>query len=267
LQEEVGGLPRNYITGLNISNNSTDSDHDIDIATGECRDSANSQDLSLTGAFVKQIDVNWASGSGNGGFPSGLALAADTWYYVFVIAKPDGTTDAGFDTSLSATNLLSDAAGYTKYRKIGWVLTDSSSNIISLEMNEFGNLVDMSYDTVISEINDTGNVSSKTSTQTLTLTVPPGEVLFPKLKISMIGDSSADANIDLMISKQDGTMESRAVGINTEAGVQDNAREGDTYLSFVPTNTSAQIGYRYDIVSGTNITGGSIKILGFKARR
>jgi hypothetical protein len=86
----------------------------------------------LSAALTKQIDANWVAGDGAGGFPSALALAADTWYYFFVISSADGTTvDAGFDTSLTATNLLTDAAGYTKYRRVGAILTNSSSNIIN----------------------------------------------------------------------------------------------------------------------------------------
>jgi len=64
-----------------------------------------------------------------GGFPSGLSLTADTAYYVYVIAKADGTVDAGFDSSITAANLLSDATGYTKYRRIATIRTDSASNI------------------------------------------------------------------------------------------------------------------------------------------
>lgn len=116
-------LPRSYLSGLGLANNGTDSDHDIDIAPGECRDSANALNLSVAATLTKRIDAAWAEGNGTGGFPTALTLAADTWYRVFLIGKTDGTTDAGFDTSATAANLLSDASAYSRYRQIGWVRT------------------------------------------------------------------------------------------------------------------------------------------------
>lgn len=121
-------VPDGYIYGCAISNNSTDSNHDIDVAAGKVKDSTNVYTMEVS-AITKRIDANWAAGTGNGGFPSALTLASDTWYRVFVIGKTDGTTDIGFDTDSSATNLLSDATGYTLYRRIGWVLTNGTSNI------------------------------------------------------------------------------------------------------------------------------------------
>lgn len=125
----AGDLPRGYIDGLVMSNNGVDSDHDIDTTIGVARSSDDSIDMTAT-AFTKRIDANWVAGSGNGGFPSALSIAIDTWYHYFIISTPGGTIDFGFDSSLTATNLLTDATGYTKIRRIGSVLTDGSSNII-----------------------------------------------------------------------------------------------------------------------------------------
>lgn len=123
-------LFRGAIDGLITSNNIVDSDHDIDIAAGQCRDSGNAKSIFLDSAITKQVDVNWAEGTNLGGFPSGLTLAADTWYHMFVIMSADGSKiDAGFDTNLAAVNLLADATAYSVYRRIGSVLTDGSANI------------------------------------------------------------------------------------------------------------------------------------------
>ncbi len=116
--------------GLTLSND-TDADHDIAIAVGECIDSQNAEGIKLASILTKQIDVDWAAGDDDGGFPSGLSIAADTWYHVFLIKDRDtGIVDAGFDTSITPTNLLSDASAYDVYRRIGSVLTDGSSNIL-----------------------------------------------------------------------------------------------------------------------------------------
>lgn len=125
-------LPLGHIEGLIVSNNSGDSDHDVDISSGECRDVNNSADIRLLSTITKQINTNWSAGTGQGGFPStGITLSADTWYRAFALLNNDGVTvDAGFDTASNASNLLADAADYTQYRQVGWVLTDASSNII-----------------------------------------------------------------------------------------------------------------------------------------
>ncbi len=130
LDTVVGSMPRGYIAGL-IMSNDTDTAHDIAISVGEARDSANTQDIPLAAILTKQIDVNWVAGDDAGGFPSGLTLSNATWYHMFVIYDTtNALTDAGFDTSLTATNLLADATDYTKFRRIGAVLTDGSANII-----------------------------------------------------------------------------------------------------------------------------------------
>lgn len=125
----VTDYPYGYLQGLKIENDSGDTEHDINFNIGAARDQANAINLNFTTALVKRIDANWAAGTGNGGFPSALTLAANTWYHCFVIGKTDGTVDAGFDTSLTAANLLADATGYTGYRRVGAVRTDASQNI------------------------------------------------------------------------------------------------------------------------------------------
>ena len=119
--------PRAYLAGLGLSN-AADTDHDITVAAGSCRDSANAYDLLLASAITKQIDAAWAAGTNAGGMFTG-AVGVSTWYHLFLIRKTsDGTIDAGFDTSTTAAN---KPAGYGTYRRIGSVQTDGSSNIIA----------------------------------------------------------------------------------------------------------------------------------------
>jgi hypothetical protein len=134
-------LPTNYITGLQMEID-TDTEHDIELQTGSARDFADSVDIVLSAVITKQIDAAWAIGDNAGGFPSGVnggTPAIDTLYHFFVIYNPTtGAEDAGWDSSTSAANLLSDATGYTKYRWVGWVLTDENSNIIQFVMTGDG---------------------------------------------------------------------------------------------------------------------------------
>jgi len=120
----------NYIYGLELSNNSTDSDHDIDISAGQALDSTNS-DVIILGAFTKQLDGGWTQGTNQGGLDTG-SIAADTWYHMYAIAKPDGLADAIFSTNATTPSL---PAGYTLFRRIGSVLTDSSANIVQFFQN------------------------------------------------------------------------------------------------------------------------------------
>lgn len=113
-----------------ILSNGADEDNDIDISAGNIADSTYSNFMTLDSVFTKQIDADWAPGSDAGGFPSNLTLSANTWYHLFVIYNPTtNNTDAGFDTSTTAANLLTDATGYTKYRRLGSVLTENDSKI------------------------------------------------------------------------------------------------------------------------------------------
>ncbi len=132
--------PRGYIDGL-IMSNDTDTDHDIAVSNGECslvtETSLETNVLAkLSSTLVKRGDLDWTEGTGGGGIASGAnavqdTLNADTWYHFFLIAKTDGTLDAGFDTSVTAANLLTDATAYSFHRRIGSVLSnaDSPANI------------------------------------------------------------------------------------------------------------------------------------------
>jgi len=128
-------IPRGYISGLETENDAGDTAHDIKFNIGTCRDAVDSLDISLGTALVKQIDAVWTAGTGVGGRASAVSLSANTTYHMFVISKPDGTVDAGFDTSVTAVNLLADATGYTKYRNVWSMDTDASSNWVQYQQN------------------------------------------------------------------------------------------------------------------------------------
>jgi len=137
IKTTLGVLRRGYLGGLGLSND-TDTAHDILVAAGEARDAANSVDIILAAAMAKQIDATWAAGDDAGGMNDGESVGNATWYHVFLLSDSTGATvDAGFDTSITAANLLADtaviAAGLTKYRRIGSVLTDGSANIIAFK--------------------------------------------------------------------------------------------------------------------------------------
>ncbi|MHA1447913.1 MAG: hypothetical protein ACTSP4_00635 [Candidatus Hodarchaeales archaeon] len=111
-----------------------DINKDITFGIGKCRDYDNTVNIKKTKQITKKIDSTWEQGSFRGGLASGVSLIADTTYPLHELSNDDGTVlDNGFDTSFTASNLLSDtaviSAGLTKYRFIGFILTDSSGNI------------------------------------------------------------------------------------------------------------------------------------------
>ena len=224
---------RGYIDGL-ILENDTDADHDIKINTGICRDKTDTLPIQLTVAMVKRIDANWAAGTGNGGFPSGLVLLADTWYHFYIIMKADGTVDAGFDTSLTAVNLLGDATNYIYYRYTGSVLTNGASNIIAF--HQYGD--EFFWDDPPQDIN--GAVAAASALYTLS--TPLGiQVMTTMMVWGNLGVNSWS----IYLSCPDVDDEAPVFGgdpVGTMAGFDAvTADSRATMMQFVRTNTSSQI--------------------------
>lgn len=121
----------NYITGLTLSNDGVSPNTVLDIAAGCAADSTNTDLIRLTSAFTKTTGA-WAAGTGNGGLDTG-AVAASTWYHVYVIRRQDtGATDVLFSLSASAPTLPTN---YTQFRRIGSFKTNGSSQIAAFFQN------------------------------------------------------------------------------------------------------------------------------------
>lgn len=140
---------RGFIDGF-ITENDTDTDHDIKFNPGVCTDSLVSNDkvIELSSAIVKRIDAAWAAGTTNGGMATG-SVAADTEYNLIVIEKDsDGTIDAMFDVSATGANV---PAGYTARRRVGSVFTDGSANIrVYTQSGDF-----FGYEAAVGSVDDT----------------------------------------------------------------------------------------------------------------
>ena len=106
--------------------NATDPNNDIDFSPGNFIFSDGSSQGLLASAITKQLDAPWVFGNNNGGLFSGTK-AANTVYYLYLIYNPTSNlVNAGFSTSLVPSDLPS---GYAKFKRIGTIRTDSSSNI------------------------------------------------------------------------------------------------------------------------------------------
>ncbi len=234
-------LPIGYISGLIVSNNGVDADHDIDISTGTTRGADNDEDITLSSAQTKRLDASWATGSAAGGLSSSLTIAADTWYHVHAIVV-SSTSEIGFDTSVTAANLVTDHSA-TAYRRIGSILTDSSANILGFFNFNMGQSVQYSFDTLIETI-ATGNTPT---TRTLTTTSTPLGVKV-QAKIRVYFQSGSGAVNNGWFDSPEMTDFAPNSTTTTAANFGDGGNSAGTSFAFteldVWTNTSSQIAYR-----------------------
>lgn len=123
-------LPQGYIAGLGLSVNTTDSDHDIDIAAGAARDAANTADIELASGLTKQMDATWAAGTNAGGMEDGTTIGNNAAYAVWLIrGSGSGDVDVIGSASASAPSL---PTGYDQKELIGGFRTDGSANIVEV---------------------------------------------------------------------------------------------------------------------------------------
>ena len=117
-----------YPVGLNISIDSGDTDHDIEVSFGSTLDSTFTTPMILTDAMVKRIDAGWVVGDGEGGLFNGSTVTANGRLGVYLIKNTTtGQVDWGFDDDASLSPTL--PSGYDVYRYLGSVTLDSSANI------------------------------------------------------------------------------------------------------------------------------------------
>lgn len=126
---------RNYIDGFTMSWNVATNQWSISIAPGYAIDSSNTYSMSLTSALTKTITNvagttydPWVSGDSLGGVsaqPGVTPIADQVWLHAFVavpvvsgVVVP-GVIDVGFDSSVTAANILLDMAAGSAYSN--WV--------------------------------------------------------------------------------------------------------------------------------------------------
>lgn len=230
-------LPRSYRGGLVTARANA---QDITIAVGQARDFADSDNLLVVSAITKQIDADWAAGTGAGGFPdTALNIAVDTTYHIFIIGKADNSSlDAGFDTSITAANLLdgntAGADGYTTYRRVGSIVTDPSANPEEiLDYTQVGNQFILKASRLTDE---DGNIDS-TATSSTVKGCPLGFKVLADITAFVTDANGYLINISSLDAADEEASESAAplVSLRNTGG----AKTEGTFL--VRTNTSAQI--------------------------
>lgn len=228
---------RGYLAGCTLS--TAGASATMSISAGYASDSTFAITLQL--AATSKTTASWAVGSGSGGLDTG-SIANSTWYYFYVIRRPDtGVVDAIFSLSSSAPTL---PANYTQYRYIGAGLTNGSA-----QWTAFTQVGDEFYwSTPTLDFSGAGSATAAL----VTLTVPRGR----KVKAIVVYSASAVA-----ASTQDGYLSDPANADLTPSftaaplgHVHATTGGGQDSLVQVWTNTSAQIRHRE-----TN-TGGNVYI-------
>lgn len=229
-------LPFGYITGLEISNNSIDSDHDIDIAVGRCKDDTDTIDLILSSTFIKQIDAAWSVGTNAGGLDTGV-VAADTFYYFFLIEKD---SDNSIDVLISASPTSPTMpAGYTKKRRIrGAVLTDGSANILGFNQKD-------DYFWYNSRIEDVSNLTPGTLRNIAITSIAPNFIGIFRLYIqenTLCKVSYGNLN-EIDVAPGDSTSDLIVAGVSEHGSIIKN----------ILTDSSSQIFYRSTVGTVTKL--------------
>ena len=219
--------------------NATDTEHDIKVTAGRIIDSTKLVSMALPNDMTKRIDANWVAGDGNGGFPSALTLANLTTYHLFLIKNPaTEAVDWGFDTSLTAANLLADATGFTKYEWIGAVLTDGSANIIQF-------FIKNNYYFFKSTVEDLNTVDDTSPARVAFVTSVPAGIEVIGLYTAVYNSGGSNAVLFTSYNEDDQAPVHR--GLST---IGDNSEMQEFER---PTNLSSEIYYR-STHSGGGIT-------------
>lgn len=157
-----------YVNGLDIAKTAAKV---ISMAAGAARNSTNENDIVLSSS----VSINGATVGANG--VDVAVLVASSFYAVYVIGDSTSYESTAGLLSLSATtpNL---PGGYDMYRRVGWVLTDGSANILQFWQYGEGQERSYYYDVGISELSG-GSATTFTAID-LATSVPPiaTEVLF-----------------------------------------------------------------------------------------
>jgi len=234
LNKLLTGL-RGHIGGLQISNDAGDTAHDILTSVGPAIDSTGLHLLVLADPLIKSILSIWAPGTTAGGLFSGT-VSANTWYHYFLIAKPDGTIDVGFDTSVIAANIPTD---YTLFRRIGSLRTDGSSNIIGF--SQLGDEFLLNTPRLgFSQGNPgTGAVTQALDAGGAVTFVPTGIQVHAILSVSLEDSSPAAGTFGIITSLDQADVAPTAS--LSDLRLDDGSPQHDSTRLTIRTNTSAQI--------------------------
>lgn len=209
---------------ITIANNTTDANNDIDFSGGNFVFSDFSGQAYVP-AMTKRLDANWTAGNNNGGLDTGTK-ATNTWYGVYAIYNPTTNVADYLFTATGVTSLILPS-GFTKYKYIGSILTNSSGNIISFK--QVGNYF------YFSEILDASPTPTSGVYSTYTLSVPKQNNIIAMVRSSITYSGTGVTSVNIYF---------RATGTNigfVGHGFVTNGYTSNSIVNFVPTNNAGQV--------------------------
>jgi len=244
--EAVQGLPEGYLFGLEITRTSAT---EFNVGVGKCRGGTSAdQDLmdgvNTNSAFGKLFDNGgWDDGDGGGGVPTaaGFATAVDTWHFFMLIKQDGAKVDFGWDTSLTAVNLIADAAVQSAfsdeapyYRRLHSFVSTATPDFA--DFTQIGDEILLAvpvldYDDVTQDI---------TSAETVTLASVPDGIRVKALLRIMKDNSAEGEGFVLRSADESDAAPSVTVApgsmLNTASGTAAASTEAERW-----TNTSRQV--------------------------
>lgn len=216
---------------IQISNNVSDPDHDIDSSAGNFAFDDGSG-MAVVSALTKRLDANWVAGNNQGGLDTGT-VANDTWYYRYAIYNPTtGTSDILFTATYGSPTLPS---GFTKKAYKGALLTDGSANIIQGKYEIFGNGYKFLYSVPLVDLDVT---NPGTLGQLRTLSTPFGIETIPIAVYTHIQSAAGGDSYSLVTSPSQADSVP-GFSLNTMLiGAESEIAQSNILIS---TNTSSQI--------------------------
>lgn len=158
--EQIVNQPFLYVNGLQIFPGSQEV---FLVHAGQCRDESNQFDIISSGTITADLKTNGLNGLDQG------ALADSTSYDVYLIRDTSGYLPVGTITCVTGTSPLmpSDNQGnlYSVKRRIGYILTDGSANVIPYLMYGNNNEKSVFYDSTITAL--TGGAATSFATVSL----------------------------------------------------------------------------------------------------
>jgi hypothetical protein len=161
--DELTALPKGYVSGFEMSYLDAKG---VTVTAGECRDDTDTVNISRGTSLTLGL-----ASAGAGGLDTGVE-AANTWYYIYVISKADGTVNLLASVSSSSPTMPS---GYLYKRYIGPIKNDAASDVVKFW--QFGNGVDREYffdDDLTNQEVATGVSSGTYAAITCTSWIPAG---------------------------------------------------------------------------------------------
>lgn len=257
-REALGSLPRGWIDGLTLSNDTTDATNDVALAPGVARSTVNivdgtpstltrdQVDLEVPVQIIKQLDVAFApenydrdgySGGDRSGGRSTSAISNTTWHGI-LCGGIGRQTDFVLHDAITQSSVLAELqkiGGYTAYRRIGSIIRESATIVAFTQTGDYFERATLKVDVAAS--------GPGTSAVTRTLSVPTGIVVTARVILAVTNSGTASGGV--LLSSLASTDETPSTLIGQVYGVA--ATPTSISQVDVDTNTSGQIRSRLQI--------------------